>query len=138
MDIKESKNKLILSICLVLVFLLSIGITYAYFTARILGAESTSTISLKGGKIEIQFKDNTNTIDLKGIYPREAAWAEKEFTVTGINTTDLTNVLNYKIGIQVENNTFTPNSLTYTLENTLNEAGTNAHDFEGVIYKING
>ena len=135
---ENKKEKLILSIFIMFIFIISSGISYAYFSSKIIGAETGSTVALKGGTIEINYKDDSNVIDLTGIYPREEAWAVKEFTLKGINTTDLTNVLNYKVGILVEENTFTRNSLTYTLENTLNEAGTAVENRNGIIYKTRG
>lgn len=133
---EKEKSNLILGISLALVFLITIGISYAYFAARIVGNESTSTIALSSGKMEIVYEDNTATINLSGIYPREEEWATKRFTLTANNTTNLE--MKYKIGISIEQNTFSEGALTYSLKNTLNESGTPLEDVESSIIKTSG
>ena len=135
---EKEKSNLILGISLALVFLITIGISYAYFAARIVGSESTSTIALSSGSISIHYTDNTNTISLTGIYPREKEWAEKTFNLYVINTTNLTNATNYKIGLDIEENDYKSGGLMYSLENTLNEGGTVQEKITGTIYKSTG
>ena len=59
---KETKNKItekgnILKfiIPIVLLLLITIGTTFAYFTASITGTESTTTITVSGGTMDITF-----------------------------------------------------------------------------------
>ncbi len=127
----EKRNKLIISLSLFALVLLMVGVTYAYFTARIIGAENTSTLSIKAGKMLIEYLENSNIIELSGIYPKTSEWATKTITITGTNTTNIN--MYYKIGIQIEENSFTEESLTYTLENTLNENGIPIEDTSGRI-----
>ena len=73
----EKRNKLIISLSLFALVLLMVGVTYAYFTARIIGAENTSTLSIKAGKMLIEYLENSNIIELSGIYPKTSEWATK-------------------------------------------------------------
>ncbi len=115
-------KKNILIILIVSLFLLVLGVTYAYFTAEITGRETTSTIIVNGGEMSIVYDNLSNTITLENIYPREEAWVTKNFTVTGTNTTDLN--MKYKVGLDISDNTFPAGYLTYSLENTNSDSGT--------------
>ncbi|MFA7120141.1 MAG: hypothetical protein WC277_01535 [Bacilli bacterium] len=119
---KETKNKItekgnILKfiIPIVLLLLITIGTTFAYFTASITGTESTTTITVSGGTMDITFNGGDN-INLTGIFPREAALATKTFTVTGNNTTTLT--MDYHLNLIIESSTFSYGSLKYKLTST--------------------
>ena len=57
-----------------------------------------------------------NNINMGNIFPREAAWGTKTFTVTGNNTTTLT--MNYYLNLIIESNTFSYGSLKYKLTST--------------------
>ena len=134
---EKTKKSLILSISLALVFIITIGLSYAYFSARLIGVERASTLTLDAGKMEIDYSENSNIIELYGIYPKEEAWASKTITLTGTNTTiDLD--MHYKIGFEIEENTFSEGSLSYTIKNTLNESGTPLEDIESTIVKTSG
>ena len=134
---EKTKQSLILSISLALVFIITIGLSYAYFSARLIGVERASTLTLDAGKMEIDYSENSNIIELYGIYPKEEAWATKTITLTGTNTTiDLD--MHYKIGFEIEENTFSEGSLSYTIKNTLNESGTPLEDIESTIVKTSG
>ena len=134
---EKTKKSLILSISLALVFIITIGLSYAYFSARLIGVEKASTLTLDAGKMEIDYSENSNIIELYGIYPKEEAWATKTITLTGTNTTiDLD--MHYKIGFEIEENTFSEGSLSYTIKNTLNESGTPLEDVESTIVKTSG
>lgn len=109
-----------------------IGIAYAYFSAGTSGSEDASTIVAGGGTLRIVYEDDDPAIILNGIYPRESAWSEKNFTITGTNITDLK--MNYKINLIIDNNKFTSGALTYSLsgsgesivannEGTINNSG---------------
>ena len=134
---EKTKQSLILSISLALVFIITIGLSYAYFSARLIGVERASTLTLDAGIMEIDYSENSNIIELSGIYPKEEAWATKTITLTGTNTTiDLD--MHYKIGFEIEENTFSEGSLSYTIKNTLNESGTPLEDIESTIVKTSG
>lgn len=108
----EKKQKLIIiAIAFALVVLCS-GLTYAYFTSAT-PSESGSTIVAKGGTMNITYANGSGNITLSNIYPRSSAWANKTFTVTGNNTTDLK--MYYGISLVVDNNTFDDSYLSYTL-----------------------
>ena len=128
----ERKNKLIMAISLFTLILLATGITYAYFTAIITGKETASTIKLTGGVLGIHYSENDNNILVENVYPRDDAWITKTFTLTGNNTTDLK--MNYRIGIEIEENTFPDDSISYELTNN---NPTNGIAVERISY-ING
>ena len=89
-----------------------VGVSYAYFSATLTGAETASTIKVTSGTMSISFSGGSN-VTLNNIYPREAAWASKSFTVTGTNTTAAT--MSYKLTLKVTNNTFSAGALKYKL-----------------------
>ena len=108
-------NNILKSIIVFSLFLLVIGLSYAYFTANISGSESTTTITVSGGTMNFTFAGGSN-ITMSNIYPKAAAWGTKTFTVTGNNTTDLT--MYYNLTLVVTTNTFTSGALKYTLTST--------------------
>ena len=108
----KTKTKLLI-VTLILAFLAALGVSYAYFSARILGLENASTINLIAGKMQINYSEDSNQINLSGIYPRREEWATKTITITGLNTTALD--MNYELGFNIENNTFKGGQLTFSL-----------------------
>ncbi len=132
----NAKSGLFLSLSLALAFIITVGLSYAYFSARIVGKESASTITLSAGVMEINYSEGNGIIELLGIYPKDDAWATKTFTVTGKNSTDLK--MNYKMGIEIEENTFSSGSLTYSLENIVNDGGNPVNNIDGPIVLVNG
>lgn len=111
----EKKNKIIiLAIAFALVVLCS-GLTYAYFTAAV-NSESGSTIIAKGGTMNITYANGSGNIVVENIYPREAEWVNKTFTITGNNTTDLS--MDYKIYLTTTSNQYNLGDLTYSLSGT--------------------
>jgi len=94
---KKSKIALIF-VSVILVVLLILGVSYAYFTAKITGNESASTVVITAAYLELTFTDGNSTINAEDIIP---GWsASKTFTVenTGnstayyvIKVTDITN-----------------------------------------------
>ena len=129
---KKSKNTLIVSI--IALALVLIGVTYAYFSARITGLENASTISLTAGRMGIVFSEGSEDFEASNIYPREEAWITKTFTLTGYNTTD--QEMNYYAGFMVINNTFPNTYLTYDLRVLEATSGTPIVEKTGV--QING
>ena len=131
----ESKQRGILIVSLIALVLMAIGITYSYFTASIEGKEETSTIVVNGGIMEIYYEEDAH-IDMHGIYPKTSPWITKTFTLTGNNTTDLP--MDYKIEIEITENTFTNNSISYELECTSAPSGTVNELSTGYLNETNG
>ena len=73
--------------------------------------------------MNIVYENGSGDIVMENIYPREDAWVNKEFTVTGNNTTDLE--MEYSIYLVTKSNGFNLGDLTYSLSGT----STNADDF---------
>ena len=131
---KKSKNTMIVSV--IALALVLIGVTYAYFSARITGLESASTISLTAGRMGIVYSEDDATVSVSNIYPREEAWITKQITLTGYNTTDQS--MAYDLGLNIINNTFLNGELTYDLTG-VGDNGTKIADITGEsINKTNG
>lgn len=118
----------------ILVIMLGVGIAYAYFAARIIGQEKASTISLTGGKMIIEYSENSGVIELSGIYPKADAWATKIITVKGTNTTDAT--MKYDLGLNVTANGFRNSYISYDLKLLEGNNGTPISNITGKY--ING
>ncbi|MFA7120466.1 MAG: hypothetical protein WC277_03230, partial [Bacilli bacterium] len=108
-------NKILIKLIYISLFFLLLGFSYAFFTANITGSESTTTITVTGGTMDITFNGGNN-INMGNMLPREAAWGTKTFTVTGNNTTTLT--MNYHLNLIIESNTFSYDALKYKLTST--------------------
>ena len=109
-------NKLTLIISFVLsLLLITIGLSFAYFTANITGTENTTTIEASGGVMNINY-DGGENINTPNIFPSNDAFATKNFTLTGKSTTN--DNMNYHIILVIEENTFTNNALQYKLIST--------------------
>lgn len=108
----NKQNKIILAMITLVLVLASAGLTYAFFTS-FSSSESASTIAAKGGNMSIKYASGNGNIVVENIYPREAAWVNKSFTVTGNNTTDLD--MYYSISLVKDNADIRANLLTYTL-----------------------
>ena len=109
----KNKTKRVLLITLIAMVILFGGISYAYFSANISGAESESTILTSGGTLTIHYEDGNENIIMSNVYPREKAWITKTITLTGTNTTDLK--MQYELGLQIDTNGFS-DYLRYDLE----------------------
>ncbi len=84
----NKKQKIVLLVIGLFISLIFGGLSYAYFSS-VSNNESSSTIFAKGGKMTIKYANGSGTIKMENIYPKEEAWVNKLFTVTGNNTTDL-------------------------------------------------
>jgi hypothetical protein len=117
----EEKDKSRISVVLMITGILlliglTVGLTYAYFSANITGSETSTTITTSSGTITIVYGNGT-TINAANIAP---GWsAVKTFTVTGSNTTAAygTNLV-YAINLVKQTNTFSTGALTYSLSGT--------------------
>lgn len=112
-----NKKNLILKITLSIIILLiiSIGISYAYFTAFFTGGEEETTIQIKGGKMTITYSGGS-LIEFYNIRPGDNAVATKTFNIIGKNNNDGLE-MEYKISLVTKKNTFTDDALKYTLTN---------------------
>ena len=135
------KNRYILYTAL-LVLLLSIilGVTYSYLIVRINNPETSSTINVEGGKLYLTYENNTGNIILENITPGISK--VKQFTLTGTNDTKSNSIttntdLKYKIGIVIDNNTFSEGALTYSLtkDSSSSSNGKLADDSSGNILR---
>ncbi len=105
----SKRNKILVSISIIVLFIISLLVSYAFFSARIYGNESTSTIVGTAAYLELTFSDGNKQINASNIVP---GWSDsKTFSVenTGeetayyiIKITDITNPfvyggINYKI-----------------------------------------
>ena len=111
--VKEN-NVTVVVLIVILTMIIGVSLSYAFFSARISGTESESTIVMEAGSLSIEYTDLSNVISVSKVYPKEDAWVTKEFKVTGTNTTNL--VLFYKIKIVLDNNEFEGLGLSYSLE----------------------
>ena len=122
-------NKKIIIIAVIFsVIILCSGLTYAYFTSQT-NNESTSTIVVKGGTMNITYANGSGDIVMENIYPREKEWVNKEFTVTGNNTTELE--MDYRIYLQTTGNSFNQKDLTASI------SGTSTNDGDALISNAN-
>ena len=132
----NQKQNLLLGIGLALAFIISVGLSYAYFSAQITGIENASTLALEAGEMQIEYSENSNVISLQGIYPKNDSWATKTITLKGKNTTNL--LMNYELGFEIENNTFKGGQLSFSLTGE-GSNGTKIADIENkAIVKPNG
>ncbi len=105
----------------ILVIMLGIGITYAYFSAIIIGKENASTLVLEAGELEIDV-DGGNIITASKFLPdSDIPFATKTITLTGKNTSIYLN-MPYTIKLVVDNNTFTAGSIKYSISGVNNSS----------------
>lgn len=116
--IKKYEMPMLISIFL-LVFIALVSVSYAYFKARINNIESASTIAFTSGEMTINYENNSAVLTGTNIIP---GWSTtKKFTLKGKNDSKPTgtqpdNNMYYKIGIDVDINTFTQDAIKYLLE----------------------
>ncbi len=115
------KNKtLMIVLAFVLVMLLGIGLSYAYFSAIVRGTENASTISLEAGEMTINV-DGGNVITATEFIPDSTTpFATKTITLTGKNTTSNLN-MPYSLNLVVDENTFTAGSIKYSISGEKDE-----------------
>ena len=114
------KKNMILSavLSIAILLLITIGLSFAYFTANITGSEETTTITAKGGKMLITFSGGSE-VDVDTLEPSSTPFGTKTFTVTGFNNTNIP--MGYKISLVVEENTFSENAIQYKMISTNND-----------------
>jgi hypothetical protein len=121
---KTNQKMIILVIAFVLLVVIALGVSYAFFTANIGGQESSTSITVAGGTMNITYNGGPD-ITINDAYPRgrvedytDQEWASKTFTVTGNNSTDAD--MYYQLKLIIDADTFSSNFLSYRLisENT--------------------
>ena len=118
-------NKYLVIIIVILIIAL-IGVSYSAFTTRFTGLETGETLTTESGVVEINYQSGP-AIDAPNIYPREEAFIEKEFTLTGKNSYNTK--MEYHIVLVMNTNTFRTGALTYTLHvENVNENGEAAEE----------
>ena len=124
----EKKEKQVLIVSIIALVLVLIGVTYAYFSARITGLESASMIQLTAGRMGIVYSEDDANVSVNNIYPRSEAWVTKTITLTGYNTTD--QPMKYELGLNIISNTFKGGQLTFDLTG-VGSNGTRIADITG-------
>ena len=112
-----SNKKIIISMSIIGLLLVSLAISYAYFSAKITNNESESTIVATAAYLELTFIDGSPEINASNILP---GWsASKTFSVQ--NTGDSTAY--YVLKITDINNPFVYGGISYKIES--NDGGAN-------------
>ena len=115
----EDKSKtVIVSIIgtILTIAIVSLGVTYAFFSANISGSESGSTIVAEAGIMQIAVSGGNN-VTAEDIMPdNDNPWGTRAITLTGTNTTEKS--MSYKIKLFVDNNEFKKANMQYTLTST--------------------
>ena len=124
----KRKQKLILLIIVLSLVLVCTGLSFAFFTS-ITNNESASTIYAKGGTMSIRYANGSGNIVMENIYPKEEAWVNKIFTVTGNNSTELD--MEYRIYLETTSNGFNAGDLTYSI------SGTSTNQADKLVEKAN-
>lgn len=100
-------------VAIVAILLISIGASYAYFTATISGSESSTTITVGSAVMNITYSGGS-AISASNVVPGYTS-TSKSITVTGTNTNSA--VLSYTLTLK-KSNSFSTGALKYTLTNT--------------------
>lgn len=113
----RNKNKLgtFLTIALLLIVIITTGISFAFFTANITGVEEQDTIVLSGGVMNITYSGGSN-INALNMVPKSTAFGTKTFTISGNSNTDMN--MNYQVALFISQNTFSNNTIKYKLTST--------------------
>ena len=112
---KENKgNTILLTVIGIATLLIAVvGATFAYFSAVLSGNETDTTIRITSGTLATRF-DGGEKIDIQGIYPRDAYWARKVFTITAnVNSAGVD--VPYYLSLVIYDNGFDAGALKYTL-----------------------
>ena len=112
-NMSNTKFSLLIIVCMILVLIIGITISYSYLAVKMNNLETASTIFVDTGKMTITYNDpSTNfspNISLNNILP--GVYTVKTFTLTGENTVSnhsqgVDTNMYYKVGLVVDNNTF--------------------------------
>lgn len=116
--------------------LMFIGVTFAFFVAKVYDNESESTVNIASGVMRINYSDGSGSITLSNVMP--GASIVKSFTLCGNNDIDVSNnnsitnsYMSYRVGLSIDKNTFSSGAITYSLE--YDDANSNKNDADVVI-----
>ncbi len=112
---KNSVNNIRYILIITILALMTIGLSYAFFTAQITGEDETVSISLTGGKMTITYEGGS-ALSVDNIWPKADPWLTKTITLTGNSTTEID--MPYTLELIVNSNTFSSNALKWTLVST--------------------
>lgn len=114
---KERKgNTILLSIIAIATLLVAVvGTTFAYFTAVLSGAETTTQIRVSSGTLGTVFEGGA-VISVSNIFPRVEKWHTKTFSIKYTSSAPNGTVLPYTLSWEIDSNTFTAGHLTYTFK----------------------
>jgi hypothetical protein len=117
---KEGRNNtILLTVIGIATLLVAVaGATFAYFSAQSKYQDANSTLTITAGSGG-SMKFESGLIDLKNIYPREAAWVTKGFSITNTSVNTTAADIKYKLSL-VSTTDFSSDALTYEFA----EAGT--------------
>ena len=126
----ESKKLTIITIAMVIILvIIFVGVTYAFFTAN--NPEgSTAEIKSETGRMLITYNDGTdNIVPVTNIQPSNKILVNKTFTLTGSNTTVGMNTgdgleMPYKVGVQYTS-TFSDGMMHYYIKEVNRPANSN-------------
>ena len=121
------KDKRILILGIFILMALAMGITYAYFSAKIIGSETESTLVFDAGTLSINL-DGGNTLNGDKMIPGDTPFSTKKFTVIGNNNSN--GYMPYSVNLVVDENTYSTDAISYTLELVTNETDNNGVPIE--------
>ena len=125
-------NKLVYGILLLVAFIVSTSVTYAWFSQQISGNEDAKEMLVETGTLELLFQDGP---EIEGKYVNPSWTASKTFKVTNTGTLDT----NYTIWWKDFENTIEQDELVYSLTCTsysdydTNTEGGNCYGFENKV-----
>ena len=134
----NNKSLVLAVVGLVTVIIFAVGGTYAYFTSNIGTGETTSTLKVTAGQLKISFANGNSVNIAENVQPTAASCdskkpsnggaylcdqsaytpvGEKNFTLTGTNSTDATKNMKmpYTLILSVSKNEFSAGALKYSL-----------------------
>ena len=115
---KLVKNRMvIISISLALLVLINIAVSYSYYLGKVVGNETSTTLSFTSAGVIIEYENNSGSITDTNIIP---GWSTtKNFTVKSTMKANEGNnndtKLGYAVKMIVDNNDFPTNSIAYSL-----------------------
>lgn len=68
MKVVRKNNVMVVMLIVILTMIIGISLSYAFFSAKISGEESESTIVIEAGSISITYVDGSGILSVKGIY----------------------------------------------------------------------
>ena len=123
-----NKQKIVLLLVGLSLVLICGGLSFAFFST-LTNNENASTIFAKGGTMKIVYANGSGNITMENIYPKEEAWVNKIFTVTGNNSTELN--MEYRLYLVTTSNSFNAGDLTYSI------SGTSTNQADKLVEKAN-